>query len=122
MVVNEDDAGRIHAHGIAKELTDPYEGRRHVALVDGLHAEHVVLRVEDDDPQLLALEAAHLKDQPIGDVPRAADRPATRRPIGQKPSPQLEGGDKLRRLYRTDTGERGELQLVRAGQAAETVM
>ena len=71
---------------------------RHVALVDGHDPEHGVLRVEDHDAQLLALEAAHLEDQPVGDVARRADRPAAERPVGQQPPAELERRLELRRL------------------------
>ena len=78
MVVDEDDAGRVEPDRVAEELADPDQRRRHVALVDRRDAQDVVLRVEHHDPQLLALEPAHLEDQPVGDVVRAADRPARR--------------------------------------------
>ena len=93
-----------------------------VALVDGRHAQDVVLRVEHHDPQLLALEAAHLEDQPIGDVVRAADRPARRRPVGEQPAPELEGGDQLGRLRLADPGDLGQLELRRPGEPGQAVV
>ena len=41
--------------------------------------------LRSDDPQLLALEAAHLEHEPVGDVARRADRPAAGRPVGEQP-------------------------------------
>ncbi len=85
-----------------------------VALVDRRDAQHVVLRVEQHDPQLLALEAAHLQDQAVGDVVRAADRSSDR--TASRPAA---GGRARRRrpAARPSRGrspaERGQLQLGR---------
>ena len=95
MVVDQDHARRVEPDGVTEQLADPHQRRRDVALVDGRDAEHVVLRVEHHHAQLLALEAAHLEDQPIGDIVRAADRPARRRPVRQQPTTELERGDQL---------------------------
>ena len=89
----------------------------HVALVDRRHAQDVVLRVEQDDPQLLALEAAHLEDQPVGDVARTADRPAARRPVREEPPPELERGDQLGGPGLADPGQPGELEVRSPGPA-----
>ena len=76
VVVDEDHAGGVEPDRVAEQLADADQRRRDVALVDGRDAQDVVLRVEHHDPQLLALEPAHLEDQPVGDVVRSADRPA----------------------------------------------
>ena len=65
---------------------------------------------------------AHLEDQPIGDIARAADRPAARRPVGQKPATELEGGHQLRRARRSDTRQSGELQVRRPGESRQPVV
>ena len=122
MVVDEDHAGRIEPDRVAEELPDTDERRADVALVDGRDPQHVVLRVEQHDPQLLAFEAAHLEDQPIGDVVRSADRPARRRPVGEQPAPELEGGNELGRLGLADPGHLGQLQLRRPGEPGQAVM
>ena len=82
----------------------------------------MVLRVEDDDPQLLALEPAHLEDQAVGDVTWAADRPARGRPVGEQPPTELEGGDELRRLSGADTRQRRQLDVGRTGQSGKAVV
>ena len=78
--------------------------------------------VEHHDPQLLALEAAHLEDQPVGDIVRTADRPARRRPVGEQPAPELEGGNELGRLGLADPGHLGQLELRRPGEPGQAVM
>ena len=93
-----------------------------VALVDRRHAEDVVLRVEQHDPQLLALEAAHLEDEPVGHVVRAADRPARRRPVRQQPAAELERRHELGGACRPDPAHRGELQLRGTRQAGQPVV
>ncbi len=122
MVVDEDQPGRVEPDGVAEQLADADQRRRHVALVDGRHAEDVVLRVEQDGPQLLALEPAHLEDQPVGDVVRAADGPARGGPVGQQPTAELERGDQLGRARLADPGHRGELQLGRPGEPGQPVV
>jgi hypothetical protein len=77
---------------------------------DGGHAQHVVLRIEHHDPQLLAFQAAHLEDQAVGDVVRAADRPACGRPVREESAPKLEGRLELRRLGVADAVDRLELK------------
>ena len=88
---------------------------RDVALVDGRDPEDVVLRVEHHDPQLLALEAAHLEDQPVGDVVRAADRPAAGGPVGEQPAAELEGRHELGGLGLADPADLGQLRLASPG-------
>src|ERR1019366_2764210 len=80
MVMDEDDPRGVEPNRIAIELAHPNEARADVALVDGRNAEHGVLRVEQDDPQLLALEATHLQNQPLSHIARRPDRPAARPP------------------------------------------
>ena len=92
----------VQPDGVAEQLADADERRRDVALVDGRDPEHDVLRVQEHDPQLLPLEAAHLEQQPVGDVARRADRPAAGRPVGQQPPAELERGDQLGGLRRAD--------------------
>src|SRR5689334_19504513 len=122
MVVDEDHPGRIESDRVPKQLPDPHEGRRHVALVDGGDAQDVVLRIKDHDAQLLALETAHLQDQAIGDVARSADQPAGRRPVGEQPSTEFEGGHELSRLRRADARDTDQLQVGRTGETGETVV
>ena len=122
VVVDEDDAGRVEPDRVAEELADPDQRRRHVALVDGRHAQDVVLRVEHHDPQLLALEPAHLEDQPVGHVVRAADRPARGRPVRQQPAPELERRHELGGLRLADPVDLGQLELRGAGQTGQAVM
>ncbi len=111
--MDEDDARRVLPDGVAEELADANQGRRDVAPVDGLDGQHDVLRVEQHDPQLLALEAAHLQDQPIGQVARPADRQAAARPVGQQPPAELEGGRQAGRARRPDTRDRLQLDHAR---------
>ena len=102
MVVDEDHARGVEPDRVAEQLADADQRRADVALVDRRDAQDVVLGVEHHDPQLLALEATHLEDQPVRDVVRTADRPACRRPVGEQPAPELEGGDQLGRLGLAD--------------------
>ena len=116
------DAGRVQPDGVPEQLADPDERRRHVALVDRRDAEDDVLRVEEHDPQLLALEAAHLEHEPVRDVARRADRPARRRPVGEQPPAELERGRQLGRLRRADPRHGLELDVRRAGEPGQAVV
>ena len=60
--------GGVEPDGVPEQLPDPDQRGRHVALVDGRDPQYDILRVQQDDPQLLPLEAAHLEQQPIGNV------------------------------------------------------
>ena len=71
----------VEPDGVAEQLPDPHQRRRDVADVDVRDALHDVLRVEAQDPQLLALEAAHL-ERAAGPRRRAATR-IVQRPAGQ---------------------------------------
>ena len=122
VVVDEDDARRVEPDRVAEELADADERGADVALVDGRDAQHVVLRVEQHDAQLLALEPAHLEDQPVRDVARAADRPAAGRPVGQQPSAELERGDQLGRTGLADPGQARELEVRGPGEAGQAVV
>ena len=122
VVVDEDQPARVEADRVPEQLADPDERRRDVALVDRDDPQDNVLRVEEHDPQLLALEAAHLEDQPVGDVTRRPDRPARRRPVGHQPPPQLERGDQLGGLGRTDARQRLELAVGRPGEPRQAVV
>ena len=112
----------VEPDGVAIELADPDEARADVALVDGRDAQDGVLRVEQDDPQLLALEAAHLEDQPLGHVAGRPDRPAPGRPVGQQAPAELERGAQLGGPGRADPGDRRELGVRRARQAGQPVV
>ena len=122
MVVNQDDAGRVEPDGVAIQLPDPHQGGRHVALVDGLDAQDVVLGVQDHDAQLLAFQPPHLEDEAVRHVARGADRPTARRPVGEQSTTKLKGGDELRRLGGPDPGHRGEFQITGPGEAGQAVM
>ena len=122
VVVDEDDARRVEPDRVAEQLADPDQRRADVALVDRRDAQDVVLRVEEDDAQLLALEAAHLEDEPVGDVARAADRPAAGRPVGEQPPTELERRHELGGLRRADARDAGQLELARAGEAGQPVV
>jgi hypothetical protein len=74
--------------------------RRRRSSVDRLDRQHDVLRVEQDHPQLLPLETAHLQDEAISEVARPPDREPAGGPIGQQPAAKLEGG-------RETSGSRG---------------
>ena len=78
--------------------------------------------LRSDDPQLLALEAAHLEHEPVGDVARRADRPARRRPVGEQPPAELERRRQLGRLGATDPRHRLELDVGRAGEARQALV
>ena len=114
--------GGIDPHRVAEQLADADQRSRHVALVDGRDAQDVVLGVEQHDPELLAFEPSHLQDEPVGDVVRSADRPASSRPVGHQAASELERGDELGGLRRADAGDRPELQLRRAGQPGQAVV
>ena len=122
MVVDQDDPGRIEPDGVAEELPDAHERRRHVPLVDGGDAQDVVLRVEHHDPQLLALEATHLEDEPVGDVMWPTDRPARRRPVCEQPPPELERGHQLGGLGRADPVGLRKFQVRGAGEPGQPFM
>ena len=122
MVVDEDEPGRADPDRIPEELADPHQRRGHVALVDGLDAQDVVLRVEQDDAQLLALEAAHLEDEPIGDVARSTDRPAPGRPVGEQPTTKFERRDQLRGADRADPRQARQLEFAGASQPRQVVV
>ena len=122
VVVDEDHAGRVEPDRVAEQLADPDQRRRHVALVDRRDPQHDVLRVEEDDPQLLALEAAHLEDEPVGDVAGRADRPAPGRPVREQPPAELERGGELGRLRGADARHALELDIRRPGQAGQPVV
>src|SRR3954471_8782617 len=109
VVVDEDDARSVEPDGVPEQLPDPDERRRDVADVDAGHALHDVLGVEAEEPQLLALEPAHLGQQPVGDVPRRADRPAPHRPVGERAAAELECRREAPGLGRPDRGDRREL-------------
>jgi hypothetical protein len=120
--VDEDHAARVEADGIAEELTDPDERRRHVTDVDGRDPQHDVLRVEQHDAQLLAFETSHLEDESVCDVPGRSHGPAGRRPVREQPATELEGGCELRGAHPPDAGDRLELTVGRAGEAGEAVV
>ena len=122
VVVDQDDASRVEPDRVAEQLTDTNQRRGHVALVDRRDAQDVVLRVEHDHAQLLALETAHLEDQPVCHVVRAADRPACRGPVRQQPSSELEGGHQLGGLGRTDPVDLDEFQVRRTGEPGQPVV
>ncbi len=116
MVMHEDDSRCIESDGIAIQLPHPHERRADVALVDRGDPQDVVLRVEQDDAELLALQAAHLQDQPVREVARAADDRPGLRPVRQHPPAELERGDELRRLGAADARDRAQFQLRCPGQ------
>src|SRR5258706_16429572 len=89
----------------AEELADADERRRYIALVHGRAPQDGVLRVQQDDPQLLALETAHLEDQSVRDIGRGPNGPAAGRPIGEEAPAQLERRRQLRRPSRPDPGQ-----------------
>ena len=122
VVVDEDRAGRVDPDGVPEELADPDQGGADVALVDGHHPEDDVLRVQQHDPQLLALERAHLNHQPVRHVPRGADGPSTVRPGLGRAAAQLEGGGQLGRLRDPDPGQAAKLQLARPSEAGKAVV
>src|SRR3954468_13194739 len=111
MVVDEDESARVETDGIAIELADTDQRRRDVALVDRRDAEHDVLRVEQHDAQLFALEAPHLEDEPVSDISRRADRLAACRPGGEQPPAELERRGELRGARSPNAGNRLELDV-----------
>src|SRR6266550_3339458 len=122
VVVDEDEPGRVEPDGVPEELPDADERGRHVALVDGSHPKHDVLRVQEDDPQLLALEAAHLEDKPIRDVGRGPDRPAAGRPVGEEATAELERRRQLGRPSGADPGQPIELHIRRPSETRQPVV
>ena len=69
----------VVAHGLAEEFADSDQRCRDVARIDRDHPKDDVLGVEQEDPQLLALEGRQLDAQVGVDVLRRADGPACRR-------------------------------------------
>ncbi len=82
----------------------------------------MVLRVEDHDAQLLALETAHLQGQPVRDVARTTDEPARCRPVGKESASELECRHELGRFRGTDAGDPGELEVRRPREAGKPVV
>ena len=82
----------------------------------------MVLRVEHDDTKFLALEPAHLQDQPIRDVVRPADRPARHRPVGEETTTEFERGHQLCRLGLPDPTDRHQFEFRRPGKAGQAVV
>src|SRR3990172_6277488 len=121
VVVDEDDARGREPDGVPKQLPDPDNRRAEVALIGRNDALDDVLRVEDDDAQLLALEAPHLENEPVGDIPGRSNGPAGRRPIGKQPSPELERGLQLSGLDGPDTRDLDEFETGRPGEAGQAI-
>src|SRR3972149_2566710 len=120
-VVEEDDARGREPDGVPTQLPDPDNRRAEVALIGRYDALDDVLRVEDDDAQLLALEAPHLEHEPVGDIPGRSNGPAGRRPIGKQPSPELERGLQLSGLDGPDTRDLDEFETGRPGEAGQAI-
>jgi hypothetical protein len=55
VAVREDHATRVQADGVPEQLAHPNHLGRHVALGDHGGVDHVVSRVERQDPRLLAV-------------------------------------------------------------------
>src|SRR3990172_9206503 len=121
VVVDEDDARGREPDGVPKQLPDPDNRRAEVALIGRNDALDDVLRVEDDDAQLLALEAPHLENEPVGDIPGRSNGPAGRRPIGKQPSPELERSLQLSGLDGPDTRDLDEFETGRPGEAGQAI-
>ena len=112
------DAARVEPDGVAEQLADPDQRRRHVADVDRRHPLDDVLRVEAEHPELLALETTHLDEQPVGDVARRADRPLSGRPVRDRPAPELERRPRASPPWPLRARDGGQLGVRRAGQRA----
>jgi hypothetical protein len=122
MVVDQDHACRVEPHSVTEQLPHPHERRRDVALVHRRHAKDVVLGIEHHDPQLFALQLAHLEDQTVGDIMRSADRPPGGRPVGQQPPAQLECRGELGRACRSDPTDDAELDIRGAREPDQAVV
>ena len=64
------NSDQVPAYRVCGVRVDAHQRRAHVALVGGHDPKDGVLRVQDHDPQLLALQAAHLQDEAVRDVAR----------------------------------------------------
>ena len=76
VVVDEDDAARVALDRLAEQLAHPHEDGRDVPEVEDLLGHDGALGVEHKHDELLALEAAELRDQSVSDVGWMADVPA----------------------------------------------
>ena len=74
MVVRERDLARVQTHRLAEQLGDARAGGADGAAIEHGRREHVVLGVEDQQPQLFLLEQLHLRVQQARDVLRARDQ------------------------------------------------
>ena len=116
-------AAAQRANGVPKDLADADGRAGKVAAVDrALRGDHV-LRVEQQDPQLLPLERPHRVHEGLGDVGRSADQPRVGWPASGEPRSDLDRGRQARGRPRRDPGE-AQLRGVSAGnlgQAAEPI-
>ena len=89
MVVRHDDGGGAGAHSVAVDLADADRRTGQVSAVDGALRGHHVLGVEQQYPQLFALQGAHRIDEGLGDVGRRPDQPWVGRPRPRDPTSHL---------------------------------
>ena len=100
------------------DLADPDRRARQVAAVDRALGGHDVLGVEQQDPQLLALERAHRVDERLRDVGRRADQPRIGGPGRASAPPDLDARPPARGAAAgRDAGE-AQLRGVSAATAA----
>ena len=87
--MGHDDRRRAGADRVAVDLADADRGAGQVSAVDGPLGHHDVLGVEQQDPQLLALQGAHRIDERLGDVGGGPDQPRVRWPRACDPPTHL---------------------------------
>lgn len=114
MVVDEDQAGRVLADGLAEELGRPDQGAADVAFVDLADGENLVTGAHEQDAQVLLVEEAHLAADQAHDVGRRADDGPLLRLEGaetkgeEESRAQLRGGAEALDRREVAEGEAGE--------------